>query len=167
MSAKGRVLRGISVVLVAALAAGCATVPAGPSVAVMPGSAKSFEQFQADDGACRQWAEGQAGDASRTFAENTTLGAVIGTLVGAGLGAAIGAAAGNPGAGAAIGAGVGVVGGTASGANAGYYAGATVQQRYDAAYQQCMYAKGNQIPGARSVRRVAPPPPPPPPPPVR
>jgi hypothetical protein len=57
-----------------------------------------------------------------------------------------------------------VVGGTASGANAGYYAGATVQQRYDAAYQQCMYAKGNQIPGARSVRRVAPPPPPPPPP---
>ena len=54
MSASRRI---VAVLLVAALAAGCATVPAGPSVAVMPGSAKSFEQFQADDATCRQWAE--------------------------------------------------------------------------------------------------------------
>jgi hypothetical protein len=28
---------------------GCATVPRGPSVKVLPGSGKTFEQFQADD----------------------------------------------------------------------------------------------------------------------
>ncbi|HND25830.1 MAG TPA: hypothetical protein PK229_16020, partial [Rhodocyclaceae bacterium] len=28
------------------------------------------------------------------------------------------------------------------------YAGADAQRRYDIAYQQCMYAKGNQLPGA-------------------
>jgi hypothetical protein len=40
------------------------------------------------------------------------------------------------------------------------------QRRYDGAYQQCMYAKGNQIPGAmRQTRRGYGPPPPPPPPP--
>jgi hypothetical protein len=49
-----------------------------------------------------------------------------------------------------------------------------VQQRYDMAYAQCMYAKGHQVPaaGARRQGRAysAPPPPPPgspPPPPPR
>jgi hypothetical protein len=41
-----------------------------------------------------------------------------------------------------------------------------VQRRYDNAYVQCMYAKGNQIPAvaspvARRALSVAPPPPPP------
>jgi hypothetical protein len=41
---------------------------------------------------------------------------------------------------------------------------ATKQWRYDMVYLQCMYAKGNQIPGAAPRRaRYAPPPPPPPP----
>ena len=126
-------------------------MPVGPSIAVMPGAGKSFEQFQADDGACRQWAQRQSGNPSSTAAENTAAGAAIGTLIGAALGAAIGAAAGNPAAGAAIGGGAGLLGGTASGANAGYYAGASVQRRYDIAYQQCMYTKGYQFPGARRV----------------
>jgi hypothetical protein len=41
-----------------------------------------------------------------------------------------------------------------------------VQWRYDIAYQQCMYAKGNQIPAvvrAPQSRYTAPPPPPSPP----
>lgn len=163
------VRRGTAAVVVAALAAGCATAPAGPSVAVMPGPSRSFEEFQADDASCRQWAQTQSGDPSTAFNQNTAAGSVWGTLIGAGLGAAIGAAVGNPAAGAAIGAGAGLLGGTASGANAGYYAGASVQQRYDIAYQQCMYAKGHQIPMAgryapyRPTRQAAPPPPPPPP----
>ncbi len=46
---------------VAALAAlaGCVSVPTGPSVMVLPGTGKTFEQFQVDDGACRQWAASQ------------------------------------------------------------------------------------------------------------
>jgi len=143
--------------------AGCATVPTGPSVRVLPGHGKSFEQFQADDALCRQWADQQTGTTAQDAANRSTAtGAVAGTLIGAGLGAAIGAAAGNAGAGAAIGAGSGLLVGTASGANAGQAAAMDAQHRYDNAYQQCMYAKGNQVPGAtRRVRRASPPPPPP------
>jgi hypothetical protein len=41
--------------------AGCATMPTGPSVMVVPGPEKPFEVFQADDKACRQWALQQIG----------------------------------------------------------------------------------------------------------
>jgi hypothetical protein len=34
--------------------AGCASVPSGPTVMVLPGSAKSAEEFRSDDAACRQ-----------------------------------------------------------------------------------------------------------------
>jgi hypothetical protein len=70
---------------------GCATIPVGPTVMVLPGPGKTIEQFQADDAACRPWASQQAGTAPE--------------------------------------------------------GAATVQWRYDIAYQQCMYAKGNQIRG--------------------
>jgi len=159
-----RMRKILSFIMVLALA-GCATLPTGPSVKVLPGSGKSFEQFQADDALCRQWAGQQTGMSPQDTAnQNTAAGAVAGTLIGAGLGAAIGAATGNPGAGAAIGAGSGLLVGTASGANAGQVYGMEAQRRYDIAYQQCMYAKGNQVPGSasRRVRRATPPPPPPP-----
>ena len=145
--------------------AGCATLPTGPSVMVLPAPGKPFEQFQGDDAACRQWATAQVGPPGAPVNQNAITGGAIGTLLGAGLGAAIGAAAGAPGIGAGIGAGSGLLLGSATGANADQVAGMSAQQRYDAAYQQCMYAKGNQIPGAVQHvphYRVAPPPPPPP-----
>jgi hypothetical protein len=37
-------------------AAGCAQVPTGPTVMVLPGRGKTAEQFQADDNVCRQLA---------------------------------------------------------------------------------------------------------------
>jgi hypothetical protein len=46
--------------LIALLLAACATAPTGPTVMVLPGAGKSFEQFQTDDGACREWASQQA-----------------------------------------------------------------------------------------------------------
>jgi hypothetical protein len=151
------------VVAVVALT-GCATIPAGPSVMVLPPPGKPFEQFQADDFACRQWALQQAGgDPAATANQSMAGAAVAGTAIGAGLGAAIGAASGNPGGGAAIGAATGLLGGTAVGANAGYASGWEMQRRYDIGYQQCMYAKGNQIPGVvyyPSRRYNFPPPPP-------
>jgi hypothetical protein len=168
-------------VIVAALFAGCATVPTGPSVMVLPGAGKPFEQFQADDSICRQWALQQTGTTTETVTNQSGVsGAAIGTALGAAAGAAIGAAAGSAGTGAAIGAGVGLLGGTAVGASAAQGAATSVQSRYDVAYMQCMYAKGNQIPVPRgaqagytaaprppSVTSVPPPPPgtPPPPPP--
>ena len=143
---------------------GCATLPTGPSVRVLPAPGKTFEQFQVDDAICRQWADRQIGKPQDTANQNTVTGAAVGTVVGAGLGAAIGAASGNPGAGAAIGAGSGLLVGTAGGASSGQVYGMEAQRRYDNTYVQCMYSKGNQIPGTvRRVRRsVAVPPPPPP-----
>jgi outer membrane lipoprotein SlyB len=130
-------------------------MPTGPSVQVMPGTGKSFEQFQTDDAVCRQWAQQQVGLAPHEVAnQNTATGAVAGTVIGAGLGAALGTASGHAGPGAAIGAASGLLVGTAAGANTGQASGREAQRRYDNAYQQCMYAKGNQIPGAakRSCR---------------
>lgn len=144
---------------------GCATVPSGPSVMVLPGQGKSFELFQSEDLLCRQWAAQRVGLSRQDTAnQNTATGAVVGTLIGAGLGAAIGAAAGDPALGAAIGAGSGLMFGTASGAEAGRVYGYEAQRQYDMAYQQCMYAKGNEIPGRSPQRQYRPrrmPPPPP------
>ncbi len=165
MTKRGRLIGAF--LMVALALGGCATMPAGPSVMVLPPQGKPFEVFQAEDAACRQWAAQQIGiSPQETVNQNTAAGAVLGTAIGAGLGAAIGAATGNVGAGAAIGAGSGLLVGSASGANAGYYAGWQAQRRYDIAYQQCMYAKGNLIPGVqprnRNFQRSFPPPPPPP-----
>jgi len=158
------------------LLTGCATAPTGPSVMVLPGQGKAFEQFQVDDTSCRQWAMQQTGVPPDQTSTRSTLGwATIGTVLGAAAGAAIGAAAGNPAMGAAVGAGVGVVGGSATGANAANATYGSNQRTYDASYMQCMYAKGNQVPVARGSyqpasmqpsSRPAPPPPPPPPPPA-
>ena len=157
----------------AALLAGCATMPDGPGVMVLPGSTKTFDQFRADDGECRQYSTAQIGGKSAQNAANQSAAttAAVGTVVGAGVGGLIGG-----GQGAAVGAGVGLAGGSIVGADAAHSSGRTTQQRYDHAYQQCMYAKGHQIPMARgtlqrrsssSTTASTPPPPPPgsPPPP--
>lgn len=155
----------IFLVILLLVLSGCATIPTGPSVMVMPPAGKSFEQFQADDAICRQFAYEQVGGVTGQEAaqRSAVSSAVIGTALGAAAGAAIGSASGNVGAGAAIGAGSGLLLGSAAGtgyASGSYYES---QRRYDNAYMQCMYAKGNQIPGTttRRVRRVAQVPPPP------
>ena len=38
------------------LVAGCAHAPTGPGVMALPGASKTLEQFQTDDGTCRQMA---------------------------------------------------------------------------------------------------------------
>lgn len=130
----------------------CATVPTGPSVMVLPGDGKNFEQFQTDDAVCRRWAAQQTGTTAEQAArERAVSGAAVGTVLGAAVGAAIGAAAGDPGIGAAVGAGSGLLGGTAVGAGQAAHVAGSVQSRYDVDYMQCMYAKGNQIPVARGT----------------
>jgi Glycine-zipper domain len=167
-------ITALTVCVVAGLiTSACVTVPTGPSVMVLPGTGKNFDQFQLDDVTCRQFAAQQTGTTTEQASTHSTVaGAAIGTVLGAAAGAAIGAAAGSPGTGAAVGAGVGLLGGTAVGANNASASYRTVQSRYDASYMQCMYAKGNQIPVARgsqpaysapAQRPVSPPPPPPPP----
>jgi hypothetical protein len=132
---------------------------------VLPERGKSFEEFQSDDAICRQWAKERIGLSPReTVNKNLVSGAAVGTLLGAGIGASIGAASGKPATGAAIGASSGLIGGTAAASGPAYAAGHEAQRRYDTAYQQCMYSKGNQIPGAVAAppqrSRWIPPPPP-------
>jgi hypothetical protein len=95
---------------------------------------------------CREWASRQIGTTPGHLAgANRAEGAGLGTLVGAGLGAALGAVAGHPGAGAAVGAAGGLLTGTAVGASRGAAGDYEAQRRYDNAYEQCMYAKGDRI----------------------
>jgi OmpA family protein len=158
--------RWMRLLILVPLLGACATVPTGPTVMVLPGAGKSFEEFQADDGLCRQWAFQQTGTTPGEAATGSGVAsAAVGTALGAAAGAAIGAAAGGPGIGAAVGAGSGLLLGSAAGVNGAQYSGYQVQRRYDMTYQQCMYAKGNQIPGVQRVYRsssMMPPPPPPP-----
>ena len=129
------------------LLTGCVTVPTGPSVMVLPGDGKGFDQFTVDDAVCRQWALQQTGvTKAKASSDAAVSSAAIGTAVGAASGAAVGAAYGDPATGAAVGAGVGLLGGSAVGADHAAGAQWEVQQRYDAAYMQCMYAKVNKIP---------------------
>ncbi len=129
--------------------AGCANVPTGPSVAVMPAPGKPFDLFVAEDKECRQFAQqsigttpGQAATSSaeESIAVGTALGAVAGVLGGGGQ------------RGAGTGAAIGMLGGAAMGSDASTYSGNEAQRRYDIAYEQCMYAKGNQLPQSSAYR---------------
>jgi hypothetical protein len=127
------------------LLAGCAQMPVGPTVAVMPGANKPFEVFVQDDQMCRGWAAhsiGQPGNdlAAQQFVGSTVTGAVIGALAGAAVGGHHSAGAG---------AAVGTLVGSTAGANQSAATGWRSQRTYDIAYQQCMYSKGNVLPGSR------------------
>jgi outer membrane lipoprotein SlyB len=128
------------------LMAGCAETPMGPTVQVMPGSGKTLDAFQADQFTCKQFAENAvAGQAQN--ANNRAVGAAaVTTVLGAGLGAAIGG-----GRGAGIGAASGALGGTAIGAGASSNAQLSIQDQYNNAFAQCMYTRGNVVPGMGPV----------------
>lgn len=122
--------------------AACSSMPSGPNVMVLPGKGVSFEQFRSDDLLCRQYAASQIGTNSNDVAlDSGVKSAALGTALGAAGGALI-----DGGHGAAVGAGVGLMMGGLTGASSGTATGYQAQIRYDNAYQQCMYARGNSIP---------------------
>jgi hypothetical protein len=127
---------------------GCVSpLPTGPTVLAVPGPNKTFAQFQAEDGGCRNYAQATIGPTSPSQAatQSGVGSAAVGTVLGAAAGALIGAAAGNPAAGAAIGAGSGLVVGAGAGSTNAAYSGAAVQREYDFAYIQCMVANGDNV----------------------
>lgn len=161
--------------LAVALLAGCVTIPDGPGILALPGTGRTFEQFRADEADCRQYASAQIGGQkpNQAAVDSGVASAAVGTAVGAVAGGALGGSQG-----AAAGAGVGLAAGALAGTGAGQASGRSLQQRYDFAYQQCMYAKGHKVPVAERIDRYglgyrrhieAPPryyPPPPPPGPI-
>jgi hypothetical protein len=147
-----RAISALGVVSVLALSACAVAPPQGPSVMALPPQGKPFEAFQQDDATCRGFATQQTGGASSAQAANNSAvgSAVLGTALGAGVGAALGSVGGAVGAGAAIGGAAGLLMGSAVGANNAQAAGGSVQARYDTAYTQCMYSKGNTVQSAPS-----------------
>jgi len=139
------VVTKVSSAILAITLAACASAPTGPSVAVMPGDGKSFEQFNEDDLVCRQYASNQ-----NSGAVDSTNNKAIGTAaLGALIGAAAGAAIGNSHQGAGAGAGIGLLAGSAVGTGEAQNGTNTAQRSYDISYSQCMYAKGNSVPTMR------------------
>ena len=99
--------------------AACVPETLTPTVAVMPTPGKPLQAFAAEQAACKQFAEQQIGPA-REQAKNTVMTTALTTQED------------NP---------VAAVQATAATVTA------TLQQQYDNAFSQCMYAKGNQVPG--------------------
>lgn len=163
-------LRISQLIIVLLVATGCTTtLPNEPSVMVLPGTGKTFEQFRADNDLCKQFAFEQvnSGTPDASGVDSGVRSAAVGTLLGAAAGAAI-----NGGRGASAGAGAGLALGGLAGAGAAETSSSRLQQHYDIGYQQCMYAKGHRIPASGGLmgyffrdhpdrRPVAPPPPPP------
>jgi hypothetical protein len=116
----------------------------------LPPQGKSFAAFQQDDVTCRGYASQQIGGGSAAqAASNSAVGsAVVGTALGAGVGAALGSLGGAVGAGAAIGGATGLLAGSAIGAGNAEAAGGNMQARYDTAYTQCMYSRGDTVQAA-------------------
>jgi hypothetical protein len=110
---------------------------------VLPGTGISFDRFRNDDYLCQQFALGQVGGTTPNEAaiSSGVATAAVSTAVGAALGAAIGG-----GRGAAIGAASGLAAGSLMGSKSASGSMYELQQRYDIAYIQCMYAKGHQVP---------------------
>ena len=150
--------------LVMFMLGGCATVPTGPSVMVLPGTGKNFEQFHSDDYMCRYFALEQVGGVapSQAATRDGVVSAVTGTAIGAATGAILG---GNRG--AAVGAGAGLLVGSMAGSETAQRSTYYSQRRYDNAYIQCMYANGHLVPMSgrmqhmrtREVVEDSPPPP--------
>lgn len=140
--------------------AGCTTLPEGPSMLVLPGTGKNFDQFQGDDAVCRQFAKVQIGGQTpnQAAADSVARSAALGTALGAVAGGAIDGSRG-----AVAGAGTGALFGGVAGAGAGGSSAYQLQRRYDYAYVQCMYAKGHRVPVRGDMREAAAYPPPPPP----
>lgn len=122
--------------------------PNEPSVMVLPGTGKSFEEFQADNNVCKQFAFGQVAGRSpeATGVGSGVRSAALGTILGAAAGTVADGSRG-----ASAGAGAGLALGGLAGASAAETSGSRLQRRYDIGYQQCMYAKGHRIPTAGGI----------------
>ncbi|MDT8364670.1 MAG: glycine zipper family protein [Nitrosomonas sp.] len=133
----------LSVLSLTVVLVGCVHVPSGPSVMVLPGNGKNFDQFRSDDFMCRQFASQQTDHntprsaAISSGAESAAIGTALGAIAGAAFGG---------GRGAAIGAGSGLLAGGLAGSGSAQSSSSISQERYDVAYIQCMYASGHQVP---------------------
>lgn len=126
----------------------CVSAPTGPTITIMPREGKSFEEFKMDEEECRAFAAQSVKDVNTAALKEGAISAATGAAIGAAAGALYqGGSSTNVGTGAAI----GMVGGAAVGAMRASSKETQAQTQYNTAYQQCMYTKGNQVPGFKPV----------------
>lgn len=126
----------------------CVSAPTGPTITIMPREGKSFEDFKKDDEECRAFAAQSVKDGNAAALKEGAISTATGAAIGAAAGALYqGGSSTNVGTGAAI----GMVGGAAVGAMGAASKESQAQTQYNTAYQQCMYTKGNQVPGFKPV----------------
>ena len=119
----------------------------------MPREWKPFEVFKKDYQECREFAQNSVQDGNAAALKAGAISAATGAAIGAAAGAMYQGGSGpNVGTGAAI----GMVGGAAVGAMGASNKETQAQTQYNTAYQQCMYAKGNQVPGFKPVNEFKP-----------
>ena len=136
-----------SSLLVAVFIAGCASPPMGPTARVLPAPGKPFEVFAGDQALCKDFA-GNEVSGGATLSNLKQIGtAVMGTALGAGFGAAMDSRH-NTMRGVELGGAVGTLAGGAAAAHGSAVDQNGLQSRYDLAYTQCMYSRGNQVAGA-------------------
>ncbi len=130
------------------LLSACTTTPIGPTALVMPAPGKPFEVFAQEQAMCKQFAGGEVYGGA-TMSNLKQLGtAAITTALGAGLGASVRGQRG-----AERGSALGAITGAAIASSGSARDQYNLQGRYDLAYTQCMYSRGNQVAGA--PQRVA------------
>jgi hypothetical protein len=145
------------VLLAGAIVSGCAaTGPIYPTVMALPQKGENLAVFQQHETTCRQYATSQTGGQStgQQAEKSGVASAVVGTGVGAAAGALFGSVTGHAGNGAAIGAGTGLLAGSLGGVSQGRRAAASLQQKYNIAYIQCMTANGEDIHPSEPRRTV-------------
>ena len=146
--------------LVIALA-GCATGPTGPTVSVIPAPGKPFEVFQAEDAGCRQWAEQQINGMNPAQTANQKDCRRCSNRHGRGRGPrrARRVCLGTRRSRSSHRRSDGPRRWCGCGQQCGRSLRIALQRRYNTAYTQCMYSKGNQVPGAYRPVSATPPPP--------
>jgi hypothetical protein len=120
--------------------AGCVPQTMAPTVVVTPGPSKSAADFGADHTACAAQANERMAPVIQAANNQIVGNALLGAAFGGGSTAAAGGSNSAVGATAAAGA-------TIAGAANAQTAQATLQQQFNVAYSQCMYAKGDIVPG--------------------
>jgi len=122
----------------------------------MPGPGKSFEAFQADQAACKTYAASQVKDQADAANQRALGTALITTAIGAATGGAVGSTGAALGTGAGVGAVIGSGVGTAIASSQNSGDQANIQAQYDTSFAQCMYAKGELVPGLAPIASSAP-----------
>jgi hypothetical protein len=117
------------------------------------GCRQTFRQSAQEEEGCKTYAQAQIAGAVDNANRNAIGRAVLTTALGAGTGALLGG-----GEGARIGTAGGATAGTGVATDMSANSQTTIQQRYDVAYSQCMYAEGNQVPGMQQAATEEPPP---------